>query len=156
METAKSEGKIKPEDKIAVNQKSIQKWEVDKLLGHNPVNLVWRFFNQSLLWFILAILIFTAISNFSQTGSIAQAPPKTIPQILESKYWSPEEEKLVIEKANDEDFLIFLSKFKSENLAKKALRERLKIRKLKPNSIPSLENSENANSSISNPLSSNY
>lgn len=88
------------------------------------------------------VIIFTTGSNFLATGDPAKAPPKTISQIIQSKYWSEEEEKLVIKGASDEDFLIFLGKFKSETLAKKALSERLKVKNSKPITSLSSENND--------------
>ena len=104
VETAKSD-QVKIGDKIIISQKPLQKWEVDNLLHGNPVNVFWRLFNQSLVWLILGILVVTASTNFLATGSVIKAPARTISQIIESKYWDEEEEKLVIENASDEDFL---------------------------------------------------
>jgi len=92
VDTVKSDSQIKVQDRIPVNQKALQKWEVDKLLGQNPVNLFWIFFNQSLVLFISGIVVFTMTSNFLQTGNITQNLPKTTYQIIESKYWTKEEE----------------------------------------------------------------
>jgi hypothetical protein len=145
VETAKSD-QVKIGDKIIISQKPLQKWEVDNLLHGNPVNVFWRLFNQSLVWLILGILVVTASTNFLATGSVIKAPARTISQIIESKYWDEEEEKLVIENASDEDFLKFLGKFKSKTLAKKALTERINIKNLK--TVPNSQDN-NSNNSVS-------
>ena len=145
VETAKSD-QVKIGDKIIISQKPLQKWEVDNLLHGNPVNVFWRLFNQSLVWLLLGILVVTASTNFLATGSVIKASARTISQIIESKYWDEEEEKLVIENASDEDFLKFLGKFKSKTLAKKALTERINIKNLK--TVPNSQDN-NSNNSVS-------
>lgn len=82
VETAKSEGEVKTQDKIIVSQKPLEKWEVMQLLGQNPVKLFWRFFNQSLIWFVLAIFIWTLSSNFLATGNPTKSPTRTVSQIM--------------------------------------------------------------------------
>jgi hypothetical protein len=129
---------------ININQKKLDRSEVNELLGTNPVNVFWWLFNQSLIWFIVAIIVAGGVSNFSRTGNPVNTPNKTVTEIIKSKYWTPEEEKLVVETATDSEFEEFLYKFRNEALLTKALNERLKSKPPVSSAISSLSS---ANSS---------
>jgi hypothetical protein len=115
---------------ININQKKLTRSEVNELLGNNPVNVFWWLFNQSLIWFIIGSIIATGITNFTRTGNPVKIPNKTVAEIIKSKYWTPEEEKLVVETATDSEFEQFLYKFRNEALLTKAVSERIKLKSI--------------------------
>jgi hypothetical protein len=115
---------------ININQKKLTRSEVNELLGNNPVNIFWWMFNQSLIWFIVAAIVSSGVTNFTRTGNPTTTSNRTVTEIIKSKYWTPEEEKFVVETATDSEFEQFLYKFRSEALLNKALGERLKLKSL--------------------------
>jgi hypothetical protein len=125
---ANSSQEANEDGSITSNQKEITKKEVDQLIGKNPVNLLWWLFNQSLLWLVLSSIVFGGITNITRTGNIMTPPTKTVVEIIDSKYWTPEEEKLVVQSATDSEFEQFLYKFRNETNLKKAINARLKTK----------------------------
>jgi hypothetical protein len=124
----------KSDGETTITQKRLTKTEVNNLLGKNPVNLFWIIFNQSLLWFILGSLLLSGFTNFVGTGNIMTAPPKTVAEIIDSKYWTPEEEKFVVQNANNQQFEQFLGKFRLESNLIEAIKSRQQHIKSKANS----------------------
>jgi hypothetical protein len=140
----------KSDGETTITQKRITKTEVNNLLGKNPVNLFWIIFNQSLLWLILGALVVSGFGNLIKTGNPTVAPTKTVTEIINSEYWTTQEQDLVVKTATDEEFTQFLSKFRREFLLKEAIKSRQQyIKSIKANS--SISNTKlKTNQSISN------
>jgi hypothetical protein len=135
---------------VTTTQKPLTKAEVDKILGNNPVNIFWSIFNQSLLWFILASILFAGFGNFSRTWNPTVAPNKTVAEIIKSKYWNAAEEKLVVENATDAEFEQFLTKFRNEaNLLKAIKARQIFLSKTSSSPISSTNTTSSVESTVS-------
>jgi len=116
---------IEDSEKVSFTSQPVSFKEVKNLLGKNPVNIFWWLFNQSLIVLIISSILFGLAVNLVQTGNPIKSQPKTVSQILTSKYWTSQEEKYVIETATDSEFELFLEKFRQERLATDALMNRV-------------------------------
>jgi hypothetical protein len=130
---------------VNINQKKLTQSEVNELVGKSPVNPLWWLFNQSLIWFIIGIIALSGLSNFTRIGNPAVSPTKTTTEIIQSKYWTPEEEKRVIETATDDEFEQFLTKFKKETLLKKAVGARIKFKTSQSSKVLSVTSINSSN-----------